>query len=271
MMADLSVHWRLCVNEHLVPVEQATLSFVDPYKLAEEEPDVPLPVTLVSFQASMNAHWLQAPLALPARWWVQHHAEVPLLREILQLIKDKKPQGRLKLMPKNPKCLLPLQIRGKTLWFENNTRRLKLALRQNLEQPVLLWFLQELNKDILALGARASFSAHSEASVFGTDSEEDLQHETPDVPDNIKDLVDENLSNLSEHAQCASVNFQRSRHSFRITRKDKVVKQVRVPNLKKNMTKALKMDTNENLQQAFHMALAAGEDFLNSCMDIQTT
>ena len=134
MVAGLSVQKRLCFNEHLVPVEQATLSFVDPYKLEEEEPEDHLPVTRVSFQATMNAHWLQAPLALPAKWWLQHHAKVPLRREILQLIKAKKPQqGRQVLMPKHPKYLLPLQIRGKTLWFENNTRRLKLALRQNQE------------------------------------------------------------------------------------------------------------------------------------------
>ena len=130
---------------------------------------------------------------------------------------------------------------------------------------------------MLALRSRDSSSAHSEASVLaskepddeGLDSEEDLQHETPDVPDNIKDLVNEFLSKLSEHAQCASVNYQKSRHSFRITRKDKVVKQVRVSNLKKKLAQALQTENYENLQQAFHLALDAGEEFLNSCMDSQ--
>ena len=38
-MMAINVDKRLCVNGHLVPVKLDTLSFVDPYKLAEEEPE----------------------------------------------------------------------------------------------------------------------------------------------------------------------------------------------------------------------------------------
>ena len=68
-MVAINVDKRLCVKGHLVPVKQDTLSFVDPYKLAEEEPEEDLPVTLVDFQARKNAKWLEAPLVLHQHWW----------------------------------------------------------------------------------------------------------------------------------------------------------------------------------------------------------
>ena len=265
MMTVLKVHRRLCLNEQPVPVEQITLSFVDPYQLAEDDPEADLPVTLVSFQATMKAHWLQGPLGLPDKWWIQHHAEVPLLNEILQLIKDKKPQqGSQLLMPRHHKCLLPLQIRGKTLWFENNSRHVKLALRQDCQEQVLLWFLQELQTDMLALDIEGAVPEQPHDQDL--DSQQDLQPESPHEPDLIQDLIDKVLKKMLEHEQCASVNFQKSRQSFRITRKDKVFKRFRVSKLKKKLAQALNKNTKESLQQVFDLAQDAGEEFLNSSM-----
>ena len=102
---------RLCLNDCGVPLDKQTLPFVDPYSLADE-PDEPLPVSLVSFKAAGNMHWLLSSLALPMKWWVNNHWRIPLLQEILSLIRDKKPkQGGHVLMPRNHKSLVPLQVR----------------------------------------------------------------------------------------------------------------------------------------------------------------
>ena len=248
-MATLVVNRRLCVNENLVPVKHVTLPFVDPYKLADDEPEENLKVTLVEFLRASNTRWINAVLELPHHWWAQHLGQVPLRQEILELIKAKKPQkGRQILMPKQHKALLPLNIRGQTLWFQNNSQALRLALRQNQEE-------EQLSGD------------------------PDVQHapddpDTPDDPDDSDEpvladevrghLVEEVLTKVQAHVQCASVIWLQSRHSFRITRKDKVFKQVRVANLKKKLSQALETENYQNLQQAFHMALAQGEEFLNS-------
>ena len=107
------------------------------------------------------------------------------------------------------------------------------------------------------------------ADPDASDSEDlsQMNHDTPDGPGITLHLVQEVLTKVEAHVQCASVIWLQSRHSFRITRKDKVVNQVRVPNLKKKLAQALKTENHQNLQQAFHMALAQGEEFLNSGMD----
>ena len=127
------VEMRLCLNGSSVPVETQTLAFVDPYSLAEE-PDELLPVSLVRFSATADLNWLQQGLVLPTRWWRQNHHRVPLIQEILQLIQDKKPtRGSQVLLPRNHKKLLPLPVRGRIRWFENNSRCVILALKQGRE------------------------------------------------------------------------------------------------------------------------------------------
>ena len=96
-----------------------------------------------------------------------------------------------------------------------------------------------------------------------------MNHDTPTGPGITSQLVQEVLTKVDAHVQCATDIWLKSRHSFRITRKDKVVNQVRVANLKKKLSQAPEMENYENLQQAFHLALALGAEFLNSCMDCQ--
>ena len=267
MMAPI-VEKKLCVNGKVVPVTLKTMSFVDPYKLAEDDPEEDLPVALVDLQANKPSRWLEAPLDLPRNWWRLHCGEVPLRKKILQLIKAKKPQkGRQLLMPKNSKSLVPLKIRGRTLWFLNNSRCVKLALRQNHEEDELLWFLQELKNDIVALRDPAAHESSDAPDdlVDITDSEEDTESDpdTFDWKEWTMDLVRETKNKLKEHAHCANVVFLKSRHSFRICRQDKVVKEVKVYKMKKTLTQAMKIDNLQYLEQAFDLALSHGEEFLN--------
>jgi len=148
----------LCLNGSAVPVETQTLAFVDPYCLAEE-PDELLPVSLVRFSATGDLNWLHQGLVLPRRWWLQNHFRVPLIQEILGLIEDKKPKrGSQVLLPRNHKNLLRLPVRGKILWFENNSRCVIVALKQGREVEHLQWFMDELHKDIWNLGESSEVS-----------------------------------------------------------------------------------------------------------------
>ena len=146
------VEMRLCLDDSAIPLEKKTLAFVDPYSLAEELDELLLPVSLVRLSATGDLNWLHQGLVLPRRWWLQNHFRVPLMQEILGLIKNKKAkQGNNALMPRNHKNLLPLQVRGKILWFENNSRSVILALQQGREVEHLQWFMNELHKDICNL------------------------------------------------------------------------------------------------------------------------
>ena len=72
-MSSICVQHRLCANDHAVPVDQKSLSFVDPYNLANEA-DEELAVSLVSFKATdrdngKDKKWLEEALHVPARWY----------------------------------------------------------------------------------------------------------------------------------------------------------------------------------------------------------
>ena len=124
-----------------MPLESQTLPFVDPYSLAEELDEL-LPVSLVRLKARGDLWLFHQGMALLAKWWAQHHFRMPVLQEILGLIKDTKPkQGSRVLMPMNHNNLAPLQVRTKVLWCESNSRCVYLALRQGLETVQLQWFI----------------------------------------------------------------------------------------------------------------------------------
>jgi len=231
---------------------------LDPYNLADE-PDEPLPVSLVSFKATWNLNWLHSGLALPARWWVKNHFHIPLLQEILGLIKDKKPkQGGHLLMPRNHKNLVPLQVRGKVLWFENNSRCVVLALKQGKEMEHLQWFMEEVNKDI-----------ENHAALSDPECPEDQpgpSHKTSRVkiPEDLEDLVNECLETLHEHPESLGAVYLTSRSSSRVHRKDKTLKDIRVKGLKRKQAKALGQQDQEPVKRQFDFAVQACIEFLDS-------
>ena len=180
----VEVKHRLCLNHFAVPLEEQTLGFVDPYNLAAEAEEEFL-VSLVTFKASAKMHWLESSLDLPARWWSHKGTTLPLLQEIVNLIKDKRAKkGSDVLMPRNHKSLLPLEVRGKVLWFENNARCVVLALRQGKEVEQLLWFVEELNSDIEALSDPVAKSKRQSK-----------------LPEDLEGPVEDTLRNLREHAR----------------------------------------------------------------------
>ena len=142
MPPQLEVQRRVCLNEYAVPQEHDSLPWVNPFALASDEPDF-LDVSLVSFKATGNLIWLEKSLELPSRWWLRHHHRVPLIIEILDLIRSQKATTRAAArLPRTRECLLPLQIRGKALWFKNDSRCVIYAIRDG-QQALgdFQWFL----------------------------------------------------------------------------------------------------------------------------------
>ena len=134
-MAILEVAQRLCLGTHAVPVERASLPSIDPYNLATTADEF-IVVSLVSFKASGSKGWLEQGLHLPSKWWLRNHASLPILQEILELIRCQKPKtGGQSRLPRNQKSLIALKVRGKVLWFQNDPRCVILAVRDAKPGP----------------------------------------------------------------------------------------------------------------------------------------
>lgn len=254
-MPVLEVKRRLCFNDCAVPAEEQDLSVLDPYNLSNETDDN-LSVSLVNFKASGNMTWLQKGLELSSRWWVLNHHRIPVLQEILNLIRNQKPKkGAAVRMPKNHKNLLPLQVRGKVLWFQNDSRCVILAVKKGQEAlDDFQWFLQELSKDIEDL------EEVPEEPVVGVGHKE---IRAP-IPEDIQDVVNESLQTIRDHPQCLSTVFLQSRSSIRVQRKnDKATKDLRVKDLKRKRAESAEQDNQDIVKRQFDLVVQSAISFLD--------
>ena len=257
MPPQLEVQRRVCLNEYAVPQEHDSLPWVNPFALASDEPDF-LDVSLVSFKASGNLIWLQKSLELPSRWWLRHHHRVPLIIEILDLIRSQKATtGAAARLPRTRACLLPLQIRGKVLWFKNDSRVVIYAIR---DAPGALddfqWFLMELAKDI-------------EEHAFNEAPEESRQSGSKEarvpIPEDLEEIVENTVKILQEHTQCLSATFLHSRMSIRVQRKsDKATKDFRVKDLNKKRQQACEQEDQNLIQRQFDLLVPVAIGFMDS-------
>ena len=208
-----------------------------------------------------DLNWLHQGLALPRKWWQQNHFCVPLTQEILGLIKDKKPkQGSQALMPRNHKSLLPLQVRGKILWCENNSRCVILALKQGREVERLQWFMHELSKDIENLAEDPEVSDGPEDQAGPGHKNSKLK-----LSEDLENLVKESLEQLREHPQSLRAVYLTSRSSFRVSRKKgNGCKLIRVMDLKKKQAEALEQEDQQPLKRQFSFAVQACIELLES-------
>ena len=149
--------------------------------------------------------WLTKALGLPdSEWWGQNMDRVPLLLEILQLMRETMPaQGSDASMPRNPKYLLPLQVRRRILWLQHDPQEPQCVilalleydnedhehadpdevLAQHLNRQSatedLQWFLQELTQDIEDMKAGSAEEPDTEDMKAG--SAEEPAEETESV------------------------------------------------------------------------------------------
>ena len=93
------------------------------------------PVTLVPIKRQgPDVAWLCSALEVKQSWWITHMTQIPLFVEILEAIKSKKVlKGAAARMPRQPRSLVPLKIRGRVVWFANSSRSVGLALVQGLD------------------------------------------------------------------------------------------------------------------------------------------
>ena len=143
-MAVLEVKRCLCVNDHAIPGsgEEHLLMCLGPH---EDQT-----VRLVSFKGTQNATWLTNAQGLPTRWWSENHHRVPILREVLELIRSGKPtKGSAMRLPRQHNRLVQLNIRGRLLWFQNRSECVVLAIKDGPEGlEDLYFFLKELRADL---------------------------------------------------------------------------------------------------------------------------
>ena len=247
-MAVLRTSWPLCLNDHVVPVQTKVCAIVDPYELMEGL-DLDLEdteVNLVRFHGTADMSWLMKSLGMPVKWWVHNWNRIPLILEIRELIKAKK----IKKEPANHKCLVALQIRGKTLFVVNDTHTTTLGLLtgQVGEQPgspenqagTLLWFCEELYKDIEKL-----------PKEFQKPLKEDR------APPEHQEAIQRTLDGIQAHPQCSSSHYKPSRLGFKVFRKDKTYKEIRVVGLNKKQKP-------KGAQDPFDKVLSLALEFLEN-------
>ena len=251
--------YKLCLNHCAVPVETKHMPLLDPLNLAERY-SLNLPestdVNLVSFKATGDMFWLSSALKLPcavpckARWWAHNSVRVPLLLEIkeaIRILKQKKKANQ----PKDPKCLILLEIRGQLLYVKNSSMSVTLGLIKepgllNGDHPdygPLVWFCQQLQKDI---------DEHLVPKPA---------KKAPAVPAECKEQVEEVLDQLRAHAQCLLVHFIPTRMIFQIRKKSGASQDLYVLGLNKwRKTQG----GSQASQDPFQRCLSKGLSFLDA-------
>ena len=251
-MAVLRTSWSLCLNDQVVPAQTKVRAIVDPYQLMEG-PDLDLEeteVSLVCFHGTADMSWLMKCLEMPVKWWSHNWNRIPLFLEIRMRIKAKKSKKE----PANHKCLVALQVRGKTLFVVNDTHTMTLGLLESQplpgEQPgspenqagTLRWFCEELYKDIENLPK---------------EFQKPLKEDRARAPPEHQEAIQRTLDGIQAHPQCKSCHYKPSRLSFKIFRGDKTSKEIRVVGLNKRQKP-------EGAQDPFEKVLSLALEFLEN-------
>ena len=257
----------LCINGCAVPVEKATMSVVDPYGLYQGDTE-DLAVSLVEFMASGNMVWLEKVIKarhhhLRPKWFKENSWRIPLLKEVLALIRAQKDKrGGEARAPRCRDYLIALKVRGKTLLFKNDSRYVCFAdhtggpkdpdrAKESLSD--FNWFLNQLSKDV--------------GDLQEIDSDERAQakdRRRVDTAD-IQDLIDDSLKSLEDHGNCSSAKYFQSRNSFQVKRgHDDEQKLFRVEALKKKRKADADTEGNASVHRQFDLALARATAFLDN-------
>ena len=256
-MPAMKAEFCLVLNGKVVPVEKVNMPWMDPFGLAPDslDEDQPLEVSLVDIKSTGDIHWICSSLEVTQRWWRSFQQKVPLLMEILELIKSKRIyKGAASRAPKQHKSLLPLQIRNKTMWFANNARFVCLALLQGQEVQMLQWFMDELYQDVEDLVSQSPPLEQPDAPQDKHQLEENLQA-----------IADQAVQTLQEHHSCLLVHYMPSRNSLKVVRKgDKASKEHRLKNLNRKLKEIQEQDNQEALQNLFDIAVSDCINFLDN-------
>ena len=191
----------------------------------------------------------------------------PLLQEVAQLIRAKKGKNG----PKFADAILPLQVRGKVLWFHNSQKCVTLALREDKAEAKstdvdqgevqgegegedhaiedLRWFLTQLDNDILAM--QPEEPAEPATIPVQAKAKAPVGRAAGSAPPDLKDMVASCLKLLRSDPACKTAAFHTSKSSFSVVREEgKARKSFRVLGLKRKREAAETSDSKD-LQEAF--------------------
>ena len=211
-------------------------------------------VNLVCFHGTADMSWFMKCLEMPVKWWVHNWNRIPLILEIRECIKAKKNRKE----PSNHKCLVALQVRGKTLFVVNDTHTMTLGLLESQplpeEQPgspksqagTLGWFCDELYKDIENLPKEFQ------------KPQKPLKEDK--APAEHLEAIQRTIDSIQDHPQCRTCHFVPSRVAFRVFKRDRTSKEIRVLGLNKRQKPA-------GAQDPFEQALCKALEFLEFLED----
>ncbi len=220
----------ITVNGHLLPSELMTAPVVDPHSLCGNmDTTKEMEVDVLDFSFRANATWLfgpRAPIKKTYSWWRANNKDIPLLKEIREVVK-----AAGKGEPR--KTFVFVQVRNKTLLFANETYRILLALTGHPEaEPgshedktgILAWFLTQLEQDIKKL-----------------EDEPELQTQAAPSAEPAADrdvVIREGIKALKGLPAVQTAVWQPSRKTFKILLKDKRGKEFRAYVAKKRKADA---------------------------------
>ena len=145
---------KLCLNDTVVPLESVAMDFDDIHSLLPDLEASEHTFSLLSLKATEPGLWLtklfkpNLKFAQRRQWW-SRLPSMPLLQEITSAIaKGKQNSGLAARLPRRPKLVVAIEIRGKVILVVNHTRHITLAFQEGQEAEYLDWFLTELRKDI---------------------------------------------------------------------------------------------------------------------------
>ena len=155
-----------------------------------------------------------------------------MLLEVRELTKTNRPKRKDRASVDH-KHLMVLEVRGKTLFVQNDTAKVVVALTPGDNFDPLLWFLDELQQDIENLSQEQPAKARKTS-----------------IPQEHADAVEECLQSLREHPRCALAHFVPSRNIFKVLGEDKRASSFRVTGLNSKQQK-----NTEPFQRALSLAL----------------
>ena len=175
----------------------------------------------VGLKALDEIRWLEKALKVPSRWWTKHQAVVPLLQEMRQGIdKGKVRKGVNCRMPRRPNAVVAIDVRGKVIFVQNKSG-LTLASRPDQEEHALRWFLREVGRDVEVI--QQALREEEAGGVVEAETDPQVKKRCYDggplADDEEKAFIEDALSQLRAHPQCAYATFLPSRHCFRVVRR----------------------------------------------------
>ena len=219
-MPAVEVSMRLCFHAMAVPLEPRSLPLIDPLDLTAEGDRDDVQVSLVSFKQSADMAWLVTGLEVRVRWWQTNMHAIAILQEIRAALKNLRPaSGAKRLLPRYSTSLVALKIREHIIWVMNEPRSVTLALPAGSEQQELLWFLDEMQKDV--------------ENILDGDPEEDKPVKQ-DVPAEEATWAQQARDKIQEHALVNKVHYLPSRRAFKVILQSKEALEFRMKDYKKS-------------------------------------